>query len=138
MTQERMKEVVEIVCKHLDLDVPSITLVDNKHGGAKRICTVDGATLFIDLPKAVISHGDALIKYYIVHECTHFAVNSPSHTKKFKEVEEETLSLLFNIGIKYSRMFPKYLYDEADPTRILWGTSEKFLGKGPCLLEKFI
>ena len=133
VTTEQITQWLSDVCTLLNMELPRLTMINNTKGGARRIRTVDGVHFEIDLPVGILQHGPAFSKYYIVHECTHLNANNSKHDSNFKTAEAANLNRAFGIGIKYSRAFPKYLYDVHDTKTILWGRSDSKLGMGPCL-----
>lgn len=133
INEERVISFMREVCEYLQLEVPSLVLTDSTRGAAMRTRSTAGVQTSISIPKLTLEHGDAFVKYYVVHECIHLAVNSGKHDKDFKSREAEVLDKVFAIGIKYSRSFPKYLFAKADVKNILWGKSEKMVGGGLCL-----
>lgn len=133
MTNEHLNQWVREVSTHLEIATPSIVLTEKNRGAANRIKTGTGAIITeIVLPARIFEHGEAFTKYYVVHECVHLAINKPEgkHDSAFKEREADCLLRLFNIGIKYNRSFPKYLFNAQQPKVVLWGKSERNLGMG--------
>jgi hypothetical protein len=47
--------------------------------------------------------------YYIIHELTHFIITKQGHNFVFKAKEQEILKR-YDIKIKYSKAYPKFLY----------------------------
>ena len=75
----------------------------------------------IEIPEWVMGHGLPFMRYYVVHECTHIKLGSKKHNLEFKSSECETLATMYDIGIRYSRAYPKSLFGIADPQHTLWG-----------------
>lgn len=131
--QEQLQTFLTEVCEKLGLEpVPTLIINNNIRGGAKRYKDSTGVHTEIKIPCGVETHGVGFMKYYIVHECTHLASNNSKHDDEFKQQEKQNLKDIYNIGIKYSRSFPKYLYD-TNTKQVLWGRSDKDLGLGPCI-----
>ena len=135
-TKERIVIWLEEVCRHFNMEVPNLEFTDKTRGQALRVRDVNGVRTTITLPNYLFNHTNAFSQYYVVHECVHLAINNGKHDTTFKLKETETLADLYHIGIKYTRSYPKYLYDKNNPKNILWGTSDTSLGKGLCLIMK--
>jgi hypothetical protein len=125
------------VCQSLAIDpAPLLVFKETERGGVVRTRTAAGTSTTLTLPMWTFGHGEAFVKYYLIHECTHVIINSPKHDLAFKTAEAKHLTEVFNIGIKYSRAFPKYLFC-TETKKVLWGRSDKTLGLGPCLRRLF-
>lgn len=110
--KKKLFKIAEDVLRDIQCDI-DIIFFEDKEKKESGIVSETETGFLITIPDWVLNMNENYSIWYMIHECTHCLIPRLKHTKEFKRLES-AFCLKYGIKLKYSKVYPKALYDLND------------------------